>query len=133
MTRAVAIGRRPVATEAEPRGPYLLLLALLISACALYGFHLGIKTLSTSEAYSELAARQPTLSAVVQSALQFDPGKPPLYHLGLHWFCALAGRSEISLRAFSVIWGLVDLGVLFALGEQFFGVETALAAVTIWA
>lgn len=121
------------ATRAHHRRILLLMAGLLLSATLLYFYDLGGKSLGASEAYSALAAGQPDAGAVIRTALRFDPGTPPLYHLLLHWFCAAFGRGELSLRGFSAIWGIADLLMLFVLGGELFSAETALAAALIWA
>ena len=65
--------------------------------------------------------------------MQFDPGKPVLYHLLLHWFCGWFGISETALRGFSLIFGLVSLGLVFAYARELFGPQVALAAAAMWA
>jgi hypothetical protein len=124
---------RRVERRAQRRRVHLLFFALLLIAAALYFFDLGRKDLGASEAYSALAATQPDPGAVIRTALRFDPGKPPLYHLFLHWFCAPFGSGEFSLRSFSAIWGLFHLLMLFVLGSELFGAETALVAAVLWA
>lgn len=108
-------------------------LGLLASAAALYTFGITRTPLGASEAYSALAAGQPTLGAVIQSALRFDPGKPALYHVALHYFGAVFGYSELSLRGFSVLFALGALVLVYLLGLELFGERTALAAAVIWA
>jgi uncharacterized membrane protein len=109
------------------------LLVLLIIASLFYMYHLASWSLGSSEAYSALAASQSTLSEVIQQALRFDPGKPPLYQVLLHCFVGIFGNHEASLRGFSVIFALIALLPLYSLGLSMFGPETALAAVAIWA
>jgi len=111
----------------------LRIAALLAAAAAVYSFRLGHEPLGASEAYSALAAAQPSIAAVARSALSLDPGKPLLYHLLLHWFCRWFGTSETSLRAFSVVWGVAGVGLMFALARELFGFEVGLAAAILWA
>ena len=75
-------------------------LGLFAVTALLYSFHLGSWSLGASEAYSALAATQSSFAGVIQEALRFDPGKPPLYQLLLHCFVRLFGNSEASLRGF---------------------------------
>jgi uncharacterized membrane protein len=108
-------------------------LGLFAVTALLYSFHLGSWSLGASEAYSALAATQSSFAGVIQEALRFDPGKPPLYQLLLHCFVRLFGNSEASLRGFSVFFALLALIPLYALALSLFGPETALAALAIWA
>ena len=111
----------------------LLTLVLTAAATAVYCYHLGYQALGPSEAYSALAAAQPTIGAVAHNALQFDPGKPVLYHLLLHWFGEWFGYGEASLRAFSLFCGLASLALIFAYGNELFGFEVGFVAAALWA
>ena len=106
---------------------------LLTAAAALYPFQMGRESLGATEAYSALAATQPTVPQVARTALRLDPGKPVLYHLLLHWFCACFGTGEASLRAMSVLFALAALALVYALALELFGPEVAVAAALIWA
>jgi len=107
--------------------------AILVTTAAVYFFHLGHASFGASEAYSALAALQPTATLVAAKALSLDPGKPVLYHLLLHWFASWFGAGEMSLRAFSVIFGLASVVLVYALALELFGPEVALAAMALWA
>ena len=109
------------------------LAVILTLSTALYAYALGRGPLGASEAYSALAASQPTMALVARSALRFDPGKPVLYHLLLHWFCGWFGTSEAALRAFSVLWGTASVWLIFALAREWFGSGAGAAAALIWA
>ncbi len=106
---------------------------LLTAAAALYSFQMGREALGATEAYSALAATQPTVPQVARTALRLDPGKPVLYHLLLHWFCVCFGTGEASLRAMSVLFALAALALVYALALELFGPEVAVAAALIWA
>jgi uncharacterized membrane protein len=118
-------GRAPNAV-----GAFLLLVAL---ASFFYTFHLSSWSLGASEAYSALAASQSSFAEVIREATRFDPGKPPLYQMLLHCFVSLFGKSETSLRGFSVFFALLALPPLYSLGVSLFGPEIAIVAVAIWA
>ncbi len=109
------------------------IIALIVVATFVYGYHLGRQALGPSEAYSALAAGQKSILGVARTALEFDPGKPVLYHLLLHWFCRLFGTSELALRAFSLIFGLISLFLVFAYGRELFGYQVGFAAAATWA
>jgi 4-amino-4-deoxy-L-arabinose transferase-like glycosyltransferase len=111
----------------------LWLAVLLAAAAAVYSYRLGHEPLGASEAYSALAASQPTVAQVAHSALSLDPGKPVLYHLLLHWFCGWFGMSETSLRALSVCFGIASVWLVFALARELFGFEVGIAAAILWA
>src|SRR5262245_5395382 len=101
-------------------------------AVIFYSYRLGSQALGPSEAYSAFAAEQVNVSAVAQNAMQFDPGKPVLYHLLLHWFCWPFGMSEAALRAFSLIFGLASVILVLFYGEELFGTQIGLAAAVLW-
>ena len=67
-------------------------------------------------------------------ACQLDPGKGGgLYVLALHWYSAAAGTGEYALRAFSAVFAIVSLILVYALARELFGAETALLAAALWA
>jgi uncharacterized membrane protein len=110
----------------------LLVLAILGLAAGAYADSLN-RSLIANEAYSALAAFQPTIKLVTQNAIRFDPGKPVLYHILLHWFCGIFGHSEASIRAMSMLFGVATLALLFALGQEVFGFGIAIVAALLWA
>jgi 4-amino-4-deoxy-L-arabinose transferase-like glycosyltransferase len=111
----------------------LAIVGLLAGATVVYGYRLGHAPLEGDEAYSALAAAQPSIAMVVHSVLSLDPGKPVLYQLMLHWFCRCFGLSEAALRAPSVIFAVASVGLIFALGRRWFGFGVGLAAAALWA
>jgi len=111
-----------------------MLAALVVGAATLlYGHAVGRASLGASEAYSALAAAQDGAASVAQVARLLDPGKPPLYHLLLHWFTAWFGGGEGVLRAFSVGFGIASVWLAYALGSELFGVEVGIGAALLWA
>ncbi|HEV3109531.1 MAG TPA: hypothetical protein VGY99_03475 [Candidatus Binataceae bacterium] len=111
--KAQALPRDEVIRWSEPAvivapGPVII---LFFAAAVVYCFGLG-RTLGASEAYSALAASQPTIQMVAQNAMSLDPGKPVLYHLVLHYFSACFGAGEASLRAMSIIFGLITVALV---------------------
>lgn len=109
------------------------LLILLGVATVLYCFRLGSPSLGASESYSVYAAIQPDVVHVIAVALRFDPGKPPLYHIWLHWFCGAVGVSEFRARALSAIAGVATIAVVYVLGRSMFGANVALVGAALWA
>src|SRR5260370_31090637 len=117
----------------EDRGRALWVGILMVAATIAYSYRLGHEPLGASEAYIALAASQPSVARVAQSALSLDPGKPVFYHLMLHWLCGWFGTGESSLRALSVCFGVAGVWLVFALAEELFGYEVGLAAAILWA
>src|SRR5271170_1679569 len=106
--------------------------ALMLAAGALCSLHLG-RTLGASEAYSAMAADQHSYRAVIDATLRFDPGKSPLYPMLLHGVVAAFGNSEVALRAPSVIFAMISVGLLLALGIEVFDAQVGAAAAIVWA
>ena len=107
-------------------------ITISLTAAVLYLYQLGGPSLGASEAYSGFAACQSSLAGVIDKSSQLDPGKSPLYAIALHFFAGIFGCSEFSLRAFSVIFALVNIGLLFALTRDLFGDEVAVATIALW-
>jgi mannosyltransferase len=114
------------------RGRWLLYV-ILAAAAIVYFAAVGHWSLSSSEAYSALAADQHSLAAVIESAGRFDPGKPGLYQVLLHAVSGCLGDSEMVLRSPSAIFALASIVFVFLIGEEMFGFEDGLAGATLWA
>jgi uncharacterized protein YbjQ (UPF0145 family) len=110
----------------------IVLSLLMVAAAEAYSYRLGYHAIGPSEAYSVLAAEQPSITGVAYNAMHFDPGKPVLYHLLLHWFCAWFGTSEAAVRTLSVTFGVASVVLVFALGEDLVGTQVGLAAAAMW-
>jgi hypothetical protein len=105
--------------------------ALLLGLAALSGIHLG-RTLGASEAYTAMAAGQPTYADVVRYSLRFDPGKPPLHALLVHGFTVTLGHSETVLRLPSLLFTLLTVALFIGLGNEMFGPAVGIAAAVLW-
>jgi 4-amino-4-deoxy-L-arabinose transferase-like glycosyltransferase len=127
----------PVTTELAHRRlssrQQIVLAAIFIVAAVIYSFHLGVDALGASEAYSAWAASKPDVASIVRIPILHDPGKQIFYYVVLHYFTAIFGVSEISLRAMSVVFALATIALVFVLGREMFDDDTALAATAIWA
>jgi len=135
-TRFVTAGQRPSVSEDSLLAVTKTRLAfagLLICTAVVYFDRLGRASFSASEAYSILAANQPDLRHVVEAALAYDPGKPPLYQVLLHWFVGRFGTGEFSARTFSVLAGIVSVLALYKLAEKTFDSRVALLGASLWA
>jgi hypothetical protein len=106
--------------------------ALMLAAAILYSLHLR-RPLDSSEAYTALAAGQNTCAAVVHIAMRFDPGKPPIYQIALHYLERTFGDGEMLLRLPSVLASMANIALLLALGGAIFEPAVGLAAALIWA
>jgi len=119
--------------DRSPRRPPEIFAAILVAAGLIYSFHLGANALGASEAYSAWAAAKPGVGAIVRTPVLHDPGKQVFYYVVLHYYTLIFGLSEISLRSLSVIFSLMTLALVFALGCEMFDEHTALAAAAMWA
>lgn len=105
---------------------------LMLAAGCVYSFHIG-RTLGPSEAYTAMAAVQPTYRAVIDAALRFDQCKPPLYQILLHSVVVMFGDSETVLRLPSVIFAMIGVGLLLALGSEMLTPAIGVAGAVLWA
>jgi len=130
----MAVQREPArgATAAAAR-PVAVFGALVAVATIFYSFHLGRDPLGASEAYSAYAAARPSLGAIIHIPIADDPGKQLLYYLVLHYWTMIFGGSEAALRSLSVICGLGDLAMIFALGRDLFDDAAGTAGAAMWA
>ena len=120
--------------QTEPsRRPVQIFAAIFVAAAIAYSFQLGTDALGASEAYSAWAAAKPSVGEIVRMPVLHDPGKQVFYYSVLHYYTRIFGLTEISLRSMSVIFSLITLGLVFALGREMFDEGTALAASAMWA
>src|ERR1700691_3450658 len=132
ISRAVADNRIPMAARTSRR-PLEIFAAIFVVAGIIYSWHLGTDALGASEAYSAWAASKPNIGAIVGTPVLHDPGKQVFYYVVLHYYSRIFGLSETSLRSMSMVFSLVTLALVFALGREMFDDNTALAAAAIWA
>ena len=52
---------------------------------------------------------------------RFVSGHPPLFYSTLHFWQALAGDSELSVRFFALWWSVLAVALVFAMGRMLFG------------
>ncbi len=104
----------------------------MLAAGALYSFDIG-RSFGASEAYSAMAAAQPTFAAAVHNALRFDQCKPPLYQVLLHGWALVFGGGDIALRALSLIFSMANVGLMMALGAAMFAPPVGVAGAVLWA
>lgn len=115
------------------RRQFQVLAAILAAAAAIYSYRIGRNALGASEAYSAWAASKPGLGAIIWTPILHDPGKQLLYYILLHYFTAVFGIGASALRAFSVVFALADVALVFMVGRELFDNETGVAAAAVWA
>jgi 4-amino-4-deoxy-L-arabinose transferase-like glycosyltransferase len=110
---------------------WLVLLALVMLAFALRLYRLDFQPLRGDEGFDVMFASRP-LSALVNELRVTQP-YPPLYHVLLHGWLELAGKSEFALRFISMSWGVLLVVLTYRLGRDLFSVETGLLAALLTA
>jgi 4-amino-4-deoxy-L-arabinose transferase-like glycosyltransferase len=107
------------------------LAAILTLAAGLLLFDLGGRSLWWDEIINVYIERQPV--ALIFSSLSNAPGlyqdiHPPLYHLMMHYWVGLAGTSDLAMRLPSATFGLLSVGLVYAVGRQSGGLKLARVA-----
>ena len=105
----------------------VLLVSILLLAAALRLYHLGAQSLWNDEGNSaRISERTPAL--ILEGAA--GDIHPPGYYLMLHYWRALVGQSEFSLRCISAFAGVLLVALTFRLGRHLLGRSTGLTAAT---
>lgn len=104
----------------SPR-PYAALIALLLLATATRLFAIQAQSIWFDEGWSAYAAVQADLAAAANA----DATNPPLYYALLHGFARFAGHSELALRFFSLLLGLLTIPLAYQLGRRIGGARAA--------
>jgi len=108
----------------------LALLGITLLALALRLWHLSGQSLGYDEGYSIALARQSLGAIAAQTAADIQP---PLYYDLLHFWMQLFGSSEAAVRSLSLLFGLLTVPLLYALGRRLFGPATGLLAALLGA
>lgn len=106
----------------------LLLPSITLLGFALRVYNLTFHSLWFDEAISLRWARSTVPRIWDVSMHLVEDRLPPLYYLLLKWWGDVAGLSEFSVRYLSVIFGVLLIPVVFALGRRFFNRATGMAA-----
>lgn len=111
------------------RPPWLfgLFLITFVGACLRIA-PIGRTSLWYDEVVTMRLARTPTPHALVRLLGEIDATRAPLHPLLLQRWLAVFGPSDTSGRAFSVLCGIVTIGLVFWVGSLAFGRQTG-----IWA
>jgi mannosyltransferase len=90
--------------------------------------NLAWKSVDNDEAFSWANTHKPMLQLISDSlALRGDP-HPPVYWVTLKLWLAATGDSELALRLFTALTGIVCLALVYALGKQLFSRPAGIAA-----
>ncbi len=115
---------RPLLTRL-PRVYNLFWLApILALALGLRLYRIGANSLWFDEAFSWLVIQHSPWSILTQ---RLEPFLPPLYHV-LLYFWSYLGDSEVVLRSFSAVCGVMTVPVMYILGRELFTPAAGLAA-----
>jgi mannosyltransferase len=106
------------------------LLGITLLAVALRVWHLNGQSLGYDEGYSIALARQSLGAIAAQTAADIQP---PLYYDLLHFWMQLFGTSEAAVRSLSLLFGVLTVPLLYALGRRLFGPATGLLAALLGA
>jgi mannosyltransferase len=112
-----------------PLGRHGLRAALLLSAFGLRALQLGRESLWRDEIDSIRFALAPWPVPLENFAKAGENG--PLYHLILRGWLTLSGSSDLALRLFSTLCGMLLLAVIYALGRRLLGPRAAGWAVVL--
>ncbi len=105
-----------------------ILVTVLFVATVIRLFHLGRSSLWYDEVVTMRLARTESPVALYQLLRQIDATRAPFHPLLLQRWVALFGSSDTSGRAFSVLCGVVTVGLVYWIGLRAFDVTTGLWA-----
>ncbi len=114
---------RAARSPTPPLGHYGLRAALLLGAFGLRALQLGRESLWRDEIDSIRFALAPWPAPLENFAKAGENG--PLYHLILRGWLSLGGTSDLALRMFSTLCGMLLLAVIYALGRRLLGPRAA--------
>ena len=105
--------------------------AVLVVAVLVRGWSLGAKPLWYDEAYSVFVAQQPV--GEIFRLLRLYDTHLPLYHVFLHFWMGLFGKSEVVVRLPSLLASLGAVALTFLLGRRLAGDRVGLLAAALLA
>lgn len=106
-----------------------MIVVLLLVAFALRAFRLGAQSFWADEGYGLYLASLPLPD--LTRDIFVDLNHVPLYFFALHFWIRLVGDSELTVRFFSLIGGILTVTLLYRLGRALLGAPTGLAAAAI--
>ncbi|MDY7040237.1 MAG: glycosyltransferase family 39 protein, partial [Chloroflexota bacterium] len=107
------------------------LLVLVMLAFALRIYRLDFQPLRGDEGFDVMFASRSLPSLV--NELRVTQPYPPLYHVLLHGWFQLAGKSEFALRFISMSWGVLLVALTYQLGRELFSAREGLLAALLTA
>ncbi|PKQ16544.1 MAG: hypothetical protein CVT67_03870 [Actinobacteria bacterium HGW-Actinobacteria-7] len=123
--RSIGIGTRVIDRAARPQqsgSARPLLSGLLVTAITLVGAALRIATINTRSMWLDetTAIRQASWSIPEMLAWMANNVHPPLFHTLLHYWIRAVGRSEVDVRAFAVMWGIIAIPLMYWAGRTLY-------------
>jgi len=103
------------------------LMLIILAGTVLRMYDSTTESLWTDEAFVLHHAEQQTIDGVVQAVVEREAA-PPFYYVLMHFWIALVGTSEFSLRMPSVLFGIASIVMLFLVARRLFDDKTALLA-----
>lgn len=104
--------------------------AVLLAAFALRVHRLVGHNVWWDEGFSVHLARMPLRELVVRTAADVHP---PVHYAFLRYWDRLVGESEYAIRYSTVLFGVLDLALLFYLARRYLGSAVALTAIALLA
>lgn len=114
----------------SPRFTIYALLLILFLAATLRFFRISYQSYWNDEGNSRVLAGSSAPTILASAAADIHP---PGYYLALAGWRALVGESELALRGFSALAGVVLIALLYRLGREYFDKRSALAAALLGA
>lgn len=107
--------------------------ALIVCMWTLIGLALRVASINTrglwlDEAITVKQASRTFLRVIQKLATGVHP---PLYHITMHFWLKYFGRSEVALRSFSVILGVIAIPVAYWAGKRIYDRRTGLIAAAL--
>ncbi len=109
----------------------LALLAIMVLGLALRAYHLATQSIWLDEAYSVWIAKLSVSQMIAEAAA--NDNHPPLYYLLLHYWALVFGTSESAVRFLSLVFGVLAIPMIYAVGRQLFNKEAGLVAALLLA
>ncbi len=114
------------------RRMWMALGLILLTALILRVIRLGERSLWYDEAFAVLFSEKGWDAMIDGTLTQVDgvaaDMHPPVYYETLHFWMNLFGESPAAVRLYSVLLGVLTVGVVFGLAREWFGARTGLAA-----
>ena len=114
--------------EAVPsyRRQAIFLVAIVVIASVVRLYHLGQSSLWYDEVVTMQLARTESPAALFRLLGRIDATRAPLHPLLLQGWVTVLGPSDASGRAFSVLCGIVTIGLVYWIGLRAFDMTTGL-------